>query len=70
LTRFYTRLNQILDKATFDAHVETLCQQFYADEVGRPGLPPGRYFRMLLLGYFEGLGARHRVADGGFVEHS
>ena len=36
---FYTRLNHILDKADFDAHVETLCQQFYADDVGRPGLP-------------------------------
>src|SRR5882672_6446961 len=53
---FYTRLNQILDKADFDAHVETRCQPFYADDVGRPGLPPGRYFRMLLLGYFEGAG--------------
>ncbi len=48
----YTRLNQILDKADFDAYVESLCQRFYADEIGRPGLPPGRYFRMLLLGYF------------------
>ena len=59
---FYTRLNQILDKADFDAHVETLCQQFYADDVGRPGLPPGRYFRMLLLGYFEGLDSERAIA--------
>ena len=54
---FYTRLNQILDKAGFDHYVEGLCQRFYADEVGRPGLPPGRYFRLLLIGYFEGLDA-------------
>ena len=43
---FYTRLNQILDKHEFDGYVEDLCQVFYADE-GRPGLPPGRYFRLL-----------------------
>src|SRR5688572_7339953 len=59
---FYTRLNQILEKADFDGHVETLCQRFYADEVGRPGLPPGRYFRMLLLGYFEGLDSERAIA--------
>jgi hypothetical protein len=52
---FYMRLNQILEEHHFDGHVEGLCQQFYADE-GRPGLPPGRYFRLLLIGYFEGLG--------------
>jgi transposase len=52
---FYTRLNQILDQADFDRYVESLCEGFYADEIGRPGLPPGRYFRMPLLGYFEGL---------------
>src|SRR5207342_211740 len=39
-----------------------LCQRFYADEVGRPGLPPGRYFRMLLLGYFEGLDSERAIA--------
>jgi transposase len=59
---FYTRLNQILDKADFDAYVESLCQRFYADEVGRPGLPPGRYFRLLLIGYFEGLDAERAIA--------
>lgn len=59
---FYTRLNQILDTADFDGHVETLCERFYADDVGRPGLPPGRYFRMLLLGYFEGLDSERAIA--------
>jgi transposase len=59
---FYTRLNQILDKAAFDAYVETLCQRFYADDVGRPGLQPGRYFRLLLLGYFEGLDSERAIA--------
>jgi transposase len=59
---FYTRLNQILDKADFDGYVESFCQRFYADEVGRPGLPPGRYFRLLLIGYFEGLDAERAIA--------
>ena len=42
--RFYARLNQILDQHDFDGFVEGLCERLYADE-GRPGLPPGRYFR-------------------------
>lgn len=59
---FYTRLNQILDQADFDRYVESLCQRFYAAEIGRPGLPPGRYFRLLLLGYFEGLDSERAIA--------
>jgi transposase len=47
---FYSRLNQMLDEAHFDGYVEVLCQPFYADEIGHPGLPPGRYFRLLLIG--------------------
>src|SRR5688572_29079456 len=58
---FYTRLNQILDKHDFDGYVEGLCERFYADD-GRPGLPPGRYFRLLLIGYFEGLDAERAIA--------
>jgi Transposase domain (DUF772) len=61
-TPFYTRLNQILEQANFDGYVESLCQRFYANEIGRPGLPPGRYFRMLLLGYFEGLDSERAIA--------
>ena len=58
---FYTRLNQMLDRHDFDGYVEGLCQRFYADE-GRPGLPPGWYFRLLLIGYFEGLDAERAIA--------
>jgi len=47
--------------ACFDGYVKTLCQRFYADE-GRPGLPPGRYVRLLLIGYFEGLDAERAIA--------
>src|SRR5262245_21553633 len=59
---FYTRLNQILDQADFDGYVESRCQRFYGDEIGRPGLPPGRYVRMLLVGYFEGLDSERAIA--------
>jgi hypothetical protein len=58
---FYARLNQILDQHDFDEFVEGLCERFYADE-GRPSLPPGRYFRLLLIGYFEGLDAERAIA--------
>lgn len=58
---FYLRLNQILDQHDFDGFVEGLCERFYAEE-GRPGLPPGRYFRLLLIGYFEGLDAERAIA--------
>ena len=65
---FYTRLNQILDRHDFDGYVEGLCHPCYADN-GRPGLLPGRYFRLLLIGYFEGLHAERaiRMACGRFV---
>ena len=45
----------MLDEAGFDGFVEAQCAPFFADGVGRPSLAPGRYFRLLLLGYFEGL---------------
>jgi transposase len=59
---FYDRLNRILDDAGFDAHVEALCARFSAPTMGRPGLAPGRYFRLLLVGYFEGLDAERAIA--------
>jgi transposase len=59
---FYQRLNQILEAHGFDAFVERQCSRFYAPGVGRPSLPPGRYFRLMLLGYFEGLGSERGMA--------
>ena len=59
---FYARLNRVLDDAGFDTFVEAQCAQFYADGLGRPSLAPGRYFRLLLLGYFEGLDSERAVA--------
>ena len=59
---FYARLNAILDEAGFDRFAEEQCRQFYAPVMGRPSLPPGRYFRLLLVGYFEGLDAERGIA--------
>ncbi len=59
---FYERLNRILDQAGFDAHVEELCARFYAETMGRPSLAPGGYFRLLLIGYFEGLDSERAIA--------
>jgi transposase len=59
---FYERLNALLDAHGFDRFVEDRCQRFYAPVMGRPGLPPGRYFRLLLLGYFEGIDAERGIA--------
>jgi transposase len=58
---FYERLNRILDEAGFDAYVETLCAPFYASH-GRPSLAPGQNFRLLLVGYFEGLDPERAIA--------
>ena len=64
---YFERLNRVLADSGFDAFVEELCAAFYADRLGRPSLRPGRYFRMLFIGYFEGLsserGIAWRVAD-------
>ena len=59
---FYDKLNHLLDEAGFDRHVEDLCQPHYADSVGRESIPPGVYFRMLLVGYFEALDSQRGIA--------
>jgi transposase len=59
---FYQKLNSLLAEAGFDPWVEKLCEPYYAQELGRPGIPPGTYFRMLLVGYFEGIGSQRGIA--------
>lgn len=59
---FYQKLNAVLDAAGFDAFAERECQRFYAPVMGRPSLPPGRYFRLLMVGYFEGLDSERGMA--------
>jgi len=59
---FYERLNEILGQHGFDAFVEGLCARFYAETMGRPSLAPGVYFRLLLLGFFEGIDSERGIA--------
>jgi transposase len=59
---FYARLNQLLREHGFDDFAEAQCAEFYADTMGRPGLAPGIYFRLLLIGYFEGLDSERGIA--------
>ena len=59
---FYERVNRLLAGAGFDAFVEARCAKFYAEKMGRPGLAPGVYVRMLLVGYFEGLDSERGIA--------
>jgi transposase len=59
---FYRRLNALLAEHGFDSFAEELCRKFYHQELGRPGIPPGVYFRMLLIGYFEGLDSERGIA--------
>jgi len=64
---FYRRLNEALEQAGFDEFCEARCRQFYHEKLGRPSLAPGMYFRVMLIGFFEGIeserGIAWRVAD-------
>jgi transposase len=64
---FYRRLNEVLEQAGFDEFCETWCRKFYHETLGRPSLAPGMYFRLMLIGFFEGIeserGIAWRVAD-------
>jgi len=64
---FYQKLNAVLSGAKFDAFCEEQCRRFYHTKLGRPSMPPGVYFRLLLIGFFEGIASERgicwRVAD-------
>src|SRR5213594_3857100 len=59
---FYEQLNRLLEERGFDEYVEKQCACFYAEKMGRPSLAPGRYFRLLLIGYFEGIDSERGIA--------
>jgi len=59
---FYDKLNRVLDGNGFDRFAESRCGRFYAQKMGRPSVPPGVYFRMLLVGYFEGIDSERGIA--------
>jgi len=61
---FYRKLNELLAEAGFDRWIEGRCQRYYATEEkrGQPSIPPGVYFRMLLVGYFEDIDSQRGIA--------
>src|SRR5512147_877481 len=58
---FYDRLQAVLIEAGFDAFAETTCKPYYAAKMGAPSIPPGRYFRMHMVGYFEGIDSERGI---------
>jgi len=64
---FYKRLNEVLERDGFDRFCEVRCRGFYHEKLGRPSLAPGLYFRLMIIGFFEGIdserGIAWRVAD-------
>ena len=59
---FYSKLNEVLVSFKFDEFVEQACAGFYAEKLGRPSLEPGKYFRLLLIGFFEGIDSERGIA--------
>lgn len=59
---FYRKLNELLAEAQFDEWIEKRCESYYAAKLGRPSIPPGVYFRMILVGYFEGIASQRGIA--------
>jgi hypothetical protein len=59
---FYRRLNEVLEREGFDAFCEQRCRRFYHDKLGRPSLPPGQYFRLMMIGSFEAIDSERGFA--------
>jgi transposase len=59
---FYAKLNEVLAGWKFDRFVEGICAKFYDEKIGHPSLAPGKYFRLLLIGYFEGIDSERGIA--------
>jgi transposase len=59
---FYQHVNELLEEKKFDEFAEKECARFYAAKMGQPSLTPGIYFRLLLVGYLEGIDSERRMA--------
>ena len=59
---FYKKLSEVLENASFDEFCEGLCRKFYHEKLGRPSLAPGMYFRVMLIGFFEGIESERGIA--------
>ena len=55
-------LDRLLERNGFDEFAEAACREFYGEKRGRPSIPPGVYFRMLMVGYLEGIGSERGIA--------
>ena len=62
--RFYELLNGTLDEMDFAGDVRAMCAPSYAEveRGGRPGIDPAVYFKMLMVGFFEGLESERAIA--------
>src|ERR1700739_5097105 len=59
---FYSRLNEVLERADFDRFCEKSCAGFYHAKLGRPSLAPGLFFRLMIIGFFEGIDSERGIA--------
>jgi transposase len=59
---FYKRLNEVLERDGFDRFCEGRCRELYHQKLGRPSLAPGLYFRLMMIGFFEGIDSERGVA--------
>lgn len=59
---FYRKLNQLLAEANLNLRLETLYGPYHADQKGRQSIPPGTYFRTILIAYFEGIASQRGIA--------
>jgi len=63
-SRFYELLNGTLERMKFAEQVWASCAPDYADATrgGRPGIDPVTYFKMLMIGFFEGIASEREIA--------
>jgi len=59
---FYAKVNEVLEERKLDRRLEHLCRRFYKPVLGRPSMAPGVYFRLLLIGFFEGIDSERGIA--------
>lgn len=59
---FYAKVNEVLERHQVDRRLEHLCRRFYKPTFGRPSISPGVYFRLLLIGFFEGIDSERGIA--------
>src|SRR5690349_6427221 len=60
---FYTKLEETLESFGFARKVRALCAPAYdKSRVGRPGIDPVVYLKMIMVGFFEDLPSERAIA--------